>query len=79
VDVVVAEELDAEDAALVAAGFNVTTQIPCMTQIQVGGRTFTNSPHESGLGTQPSFGTDFARACGTAFAGLSLDNPQPTD
>ena len=41
-------------------------------QIQVGGRTFTNSPPESGLGTQPPFGTDFARACSTAFAGLSL-------
>jgi len=59
-------------AALVAAGFNVDTPIPCKVKIQVGGRTFTNSPQESGLGTQPPFGTDFARACGTAFAGLSL-------
>ncbi len=59
-------------AALIAAGFNVGTRIPCMRHIQVGGRTFSNSPDESGLGTQPPFATDFARACGTAFAGLSL-------
>jgi len=58
--------------ALVSAGFNVATQIPCMDQSQVGGRTFTNDPPESGLGLQPSLRTDFARACGTAFAGLSL-------
>jgi cell division protein FtsI/penicillin-binding protein 2 len=59
-------------AALVAAGFNVATRIPCMSQNQVGGRTFRNSPPEPALGPQPPFGMDFARACGTAFAGLSL-------
>ena len=59
-------------SALVSAGFNVATRIPCMDQSQVGGRTFTNDPPESGLGVLPSLRTDFARACGTAFAGLSL-------
>ena len=59
-------------AALASTGFNLATRIPCKRQIQVGGRTFTNSPPESGLGPQPPFGMDFARACSTAFAGLSL-------
>jgi cell division protein FtsI/penicillin-binding protein 2 len=59
-------------AALVAAGFNVATRIPCMAQNQVGGRTFKNSPPETALGPEPPFNMDFARACGTAFAGLSL-------
>ena len=59
-------------AALVAAGFDVGTRIPCMSQNQVGGRTFKNSPPERALGAQPPFSMDFARACGTAFAGLSL-------
>ena len=59
-------------AALVAAGFNVSTRIPCMRQNQVGGRTFANIPPETGLGAQPPFTMDFARACSTAFAGLSL-------
>jgi cell division protein FtsI/penicillin-binding protein 2 len=59
-------------AALVAAGFNVSTRIPCMSRNQVGGRTFTNSPPESALGLQAPFSKDFAYACGTAFAGLSL-------
>jgi cell division protein FtsI/penicillin-binding protein 2 len=58
-------------AALVSAGFNVATRIPCMSADPVGGRTFRNSPRESGLGTLPPFSTDFARACSTAFAGLS--------
>jgi len=59
-------------AALVAAGFDVSTRIPCMSRNQVGGRTFKNKPPESALGPQPPFSMDFARACGTAFAGLSL-------
>jgi cell division protein FtsI/penicillin-binding protein 2 len=59
-------------AALVTAGFDVATRIPCMSQNQVGGRTFKNKPPELALGPQPPFGMDFARACGTAFAGLSL-------
>jgi cell division protein FtsI/penicillin-binding protein 2 len=59
-------------AALLATGFNVGTRIPCMSHIQVGGRTFTNSPPERALGPLPPFSKDFALACGTAFAGLSL-------
>ena len=58
-------------AALVSTGFNVATRIPCMSADPVGGRTFRNSPRESGLGALPAFRTDFARGCSTAFAGLS--------
>jgi cell division protein FtsI/penicillin-binding protein 2 len=58
-------------AALITSGFNVATRIPCKNQDPVGGRTFRNSPRESGLGMLPPFSTDFARACSTAFAGLS--------
>ena len=59
-------------AALVAAGFNVAARIPCKNPFRVGGRTFKNKPPVSALGSQPPFSRDFARACGTAFAGLSL-------
>lgn len=58
--------------ALLKGGFNPATPIPCIASNEVGGRNFTNDPPESGLGPQPPFSTDFASACGTAFAGLSL-------
>ena len=41
-------------------------------QSQVGGRTFTNHPRLRGLGPEPTFSTDFAAGCSTAFATLSL-------
>lgn len=58
-------------AALLAAGFNVRTQIPCYSTNPVGGEIFSNDP-EPHLGAQPPFTSDFTHACSTAFAGLSL-------
>jgi len=58
--------------ALLNGGFNPDTPIPCIASNEVGGQDFTNDPPEPDLGTQPPFSTDFANACGTAFAGLSL-------
>ncbi|MGO9294214.1 MAG: penicillin-binding transpeptidase domain-containing protein [Streptosporangiaceae bacterium] len=59
-------------AALLGTGFKITTPIPCNSTNNVGGEVFANNPAEPDLGTQPPFRTDFAHACGTAFAGLSL-------
>jgi cell division protein FtsI/penicillin-binding protein 2 len=56
-------------AALLETGFDVDGQIPCGASNLVGGQNFTNVPPVRNLGT---FRTDFAEACGTAFAGLSL-------
>jgi cell division protein FtsI/penicillin-binding protein 2 len=58
--------------ALLGGGFNPNTPIPCIASNEVGGQDFTNNPPEPDLGQQPPFSTDFANACGTAFAGLSL-------
>jgi cell division protein FtsI/penicillin-binding protein 2 len=58
--------------ALLDGGFNPDTPIPCIASNEVGGQDFTNDPPEPDLGPQPPFSTDFANACGTAFAGLSL-------
>ncbi len=47
--------------------------VPCPDSNTVGGRVFINEPPEPYLGSTPSFRTDFAHACATAFAGgLSL-------
>ena len=58
-------------AALLNSGFAVDTEIPCTEAKDVGGETFTNDQPEQGIGAQPPFRVDFARGCGTAFAGLS--------
>ncbi len=58
-------------AALLDAGFAIDTEIPCVQTKDVGGETFTNDQPEQGIGAQPPFSVDFARGCGTAFAGLS--------
>jgi cell division protein FtsI/penicillin-binding protein 2 len=53
-----------------------TDPVPCPGSNTVDGETFTNDPPEPYLGSAPSFRTDFAHACATAFAGglsLSLD------
>jgi cell division protein FtsI/penicillin-binding protein 2 len=47
----------------------VNTPIPCGASNPVGGENFTNDPPVPNLGT---FRADFADACSTAFAGLSL-------
>jgi cell division protein FtsI/penicillin-binding protein 2 len=57
-------------AALLNTGLDVNAPIPCGPSNPVGGQNFTNDPPEPAL--RPSFRADFANACGTAFAGLSL-------
>jgi cell division protein FtsI/penicillin-binding protein 2 len=57
-------------AALLNTGLiGVNTPIPCGASNPVGGENFTNDPPVPNQGT---FKTDFANACATAFAGLSL-------
>jgi cell division protein FtsI/penicillin-binding protein 2 len=58
-------------AALLGTGLSVGDRVPCTTVSDVGGQTFINDPPARGLGAQPPFSADFARGCGTAFAGLS--------
>ena len=58
--------------ALLSAGVSLTTPIPCPASNDLGGESFANYPPEPDLGPRPPFRTDFAHACGTAFAGLSL-------
>jgi cell division protein FtsI/penicillin-binding protein 2 len=59
-------------ALLQETGFDAAKPVPCRAENSVGGRRFANHPAETGLGSQPPFSVDFAHACGTAFAGLSL-------
>jgi cell division protein FtsI/penicillin-binding protein 2 len=59
-------------ALLQETGFDAAKPVPCRAENSVGGRRFANHPAETGLGAQPPFSVDFAHACGTAFAGLSL-------
>jgi cell division protein FtsI/penicillin-binding protein 2 len=67
-------------AAILAAPAGVTpsSQVPCYETNPVNGVTFTNQPPVTGLGGSSSFQKDFAYACSTAFAGLSL-NLSPSD
>jgi cell division protein FtsI/penicillin-binding protein 2 len=58
-------------AALLGTGLSAGAPVPCTTASDVGGETFINDPPTRGLGAQPPFSADFARGCGTAFAGLS--------
>jgi cell division protein FtsI/penicillin-binding protein 2 len=60
-------------AALLSTGFSASTPTPCAAANTVGGESFSNDPPEPDLGTQPPFSTDFAHACGTAFASASLN------
>jgi cell division protein FtsI/penicillin-binding protein 2 len=63
-------------AAILSSGrLAPTDPVPCPSSNTVDGRIFTNNPPEPNLGTAPSFRTDFAHACVTAFAGgLSLSS-----
>ncbi len=56
-------------AALLNAGFDVRSSVPCGASNPVGGENFTNVPP---VPDQRTFRRDFAQACSTAFAGLSL-------
>jgi cell division protein FtsI/penicillin-binding protein 2 len=62
-------------AALLEAGFDASAKIRCDLSDAVGGQSFTNVPPVPRLGT---FRADFAQACATAFAELSL-NLKPKD
>jgi len=57
--------------ALLASGLKIHKFLPCLKLNSVGGRNFQNVPVEPKL-VMPSFATDFAHSCGTAFIGLSL-------
>jgi cell division protein FtsI/penicillin-binding protein 2 len=61
-------------AALLSTGHLAPSDlVPCPSSNSVDGTTFTNDPPVQGLGSAPSFQTDFSNACSTAFAGgLSL-------
>jgi cell division protein FtsI/penicillin-binding protein 2 len=61
-------------AALLSTGrLTPSDPVPCPASNSVDGTIFTNDPPVQGLGSAPSFQTDFSNACATAFAGgLSL-------
>jgi cell division protein FtsI/penicillin-binding protein 2 len=61
-------------AALLSAGrLTPSDPVPCPASNSVDGTIFTNDPPVQGLGSAPTFQTDFSNACATAFAGgLSL-------
>ncbi len=58
-------------AAALLSKVPLNDQIPCLPSTRVGGRTFTNVPAVSAIGSEPLFSTDFAQSCGTAFTTLS--------
>jgi cell division protein FtsI/penicillin-binding protein 2 len=58
-------------AALLGTGFSASTQVPCTSTANVGGQLFSDQGASSSAGTNPTFSTDFAQGCSTAFAGLS--------
>jgi cell division protein FtsI/penicillin-binding protein 2 len=58
-------------AALLGTGFSTSTQVPCTSTANVGGQLFSDQQLSSSLGASPTFATDFAQGCSTAFAGLS--------
>jgi cell division protein FtsI/penicillin-binding protein 2 len=58
--------------ALLGTGFSTKTQVPCTSTANVGGQLFSEQQQLStSLGPSPTFATDFAQGCSTAFAGLS--------
>jgi cell division protein FtsI/penicillin-binding protein 2 len=56
-------------AALLETGLDVNARIQCASSNPVGGQSFVNVPPVRSAGT---FRDDFAQACATAFAGLSV-------
>jgi len=55
--------------ALLGAGVSPATTVACPPSITVDGKTFHNFEHESQA--SPSFATDFAMSCNTAFVGAA--------
>ncbi|HEY0717015.1 MAG TPA: penicillin-binding transpeptidase domain-containing protein [Streptosporangiaceae bacterium] len=58
-------------AALLGTGFSTGTPVPCTSTANVGGQLFSDLGASSSAGPNPTFSTDFAQGCSTAFAGLS--------
>jgi cell division protein FtsI/penicillin-binding protein 2 len=65
--------------ALLASGLEPNSIILCQPLNPVDGHTFRNNPPISRLGRRPTFATDFAHSCGTAFVGLSLQDGMRQD
>jgi cell division protein FtsI/penicillin-binding protein 2 len=61
-------------AAIMEASSSVTPDktVSCFQTNSINGHAFSNDPPEPRLGTSATFQKDFAYACSTAFAGLSL-------
>jgi hypothetical protein len=57
--------------ALLTSGMEADKPVRCTRVNDVGGRIFHNVPAEPNLGAEPTFATDFAHSCMTAFSGLS--------
>jgi cell division protein FtsI/penicillin-binding protein 2 len=66
-------------AILSARQLSPDDTIPCPRSNSVDGIRFRNNPPLSGLGANPSFRTDFAHACSTAFAGGLAESLSPGD
>ncbi|MBO0805316.1 MAG: hypothetical protein J2P25_19840 [Nocardiopsaceae bacterium] len=58
-------------AALVDAGTQPSTPLPCYNSEAVGGQTFTYPGTSSGQESPATFASDFANGCGTALASMS--------
>jgi cell division protein FtsI/penicillin-binding protein 2 len=59
-------------AAILATGLGPDNLVPCPAINPVYGDSFVNVPPERNLGASPPFSKDFAYACSTAFAALSM-------
>lgn len=59
-------------AALLGTGLAPDSPVPCTSSNEVDGSVFVNDPPEQSLGRNSTFTTDFAHACATALAGLSM-------
>jgi cell division protein FtsI/penicillin-binding protein 2 len=66
-------------AILSATRLSPNDRVSCRRSNSVDGTKFHNNPPLSGLGANPSFRTDFAHACSTAFAGALADSLTPRD
>lgn len=61
--------------ALLSSGVQPSSPVPCPEQRIVSGQTFRNDQVRLPTGEAPSFRSDFANSCDTAFVGLSRKLP----
>lgn len=59
-------------AAILGSGVTLSRTVSCYQSNTVDGKTFVNDPPDPALGGNAAFQDDFAYACSTAFAGLSM-------